>query len=173
MIAFTVDEARLFKKAIKNREEYKNEYSKFSGIVNLFSIWFLIITSIRSLFVFTIVISLFNNEPDLIYAWNQGYGFIGLVIYLIASCIDLMRLLDIGIIIAVVIGSFTVGNGIGTNFSPFILPIIICYALYFGIILASNYAINAILEKSCPKIYKEITSEIKIRQIRQMMNGGF
>ena len=170
MIAFTVDEARIFKKAIKGQAEYKKEYPRFSGIVNMFSVWFLIVTSIRSLFVATIVVSLFNNQPDLIYAWNQGYGFIGLIIYLIASCIDLMRILDIGIIIAVIIGSFAIGDGIGANFAPFILPIIICYALCFGIILASNYAINAILEKSCPKIYKDIATEIKIRQ---MINGGF
>ena len=36
----------------------------------------------------------------------------------------------------------------------------------------SSKDINAILEKSCPKIYKEITSEIKIRQIRHYCKAG-
>lgn len=169
MILFTVDEARIFKKQIAGEKEFKNEYGKFSGTVNLFTAWFLVLTSIKSLFVATIIVSLFNNQPDLIYAWNQGYGFIGLIIYLIASCIDLMRLLDIGLFIAVIVGVFAVGDGISANFLPFLVPIILCYAISFGLILASNYAINAIVEKNCPKIYGYIESSMRMNQLMKGM----
>lgn len=169
MILFTVDEARIIKKQITGEKEYKKEYAKFSGTVNMFTIWFLILTSIKSLFVATIIVSLFNNQPDLMYAWNQGYGFIGLVVYLIASCIDLMRLLDIGLFIAVIIGAFAIGGGITANFLPFIVPIILCYAISFGLILASNYAINAIVEKSCPKIYSYIETTMRMNQFMKGM----
>ena len=169
MIAFTVDEARSFKKSISQQDEYKKEFGHFRRTVNLFSLWFIVLTSVRALFVATIVVSLFNNQTDLLYAWNQGYGFIGLVIYLVASCIDLMRLLDIGIIVAVIIGVFAVGGGFGANFLPFLLPIILCYAITFGLILASNFAFNAIVEKLCPKIYKDLAEVIETIQRRKQM----
>lgn len=122
MILFTVDEARIIKKQIAGEKEFKKEYSKFSGTVNLFTIWFFILTSIKALFVATIIVSLFNNQPDLIFAWNQGYGFMGLIIYLIASCIDIMILLDIGLFIAVIIGAFAVGDGIAANLRALFVP---------------------------------------------------
>ena len=170
MILFTVDEARVIKKQIAGEKEYKKEYPKFSSTVNIFTIWFLILTSIKSLFVATIIVSLFNNQPDLIYAWNQGYGLIGLVVYFAASFIDLMRLLDIGLFVAVIVGAFAVGDGISANFLPFIVPIVLCYAISFGLILASNYAINAIIEKGCPKIYNYIKATMTMNQI---MKGAF
>lgn len=173
MIAFTVDEACAFKKGIAQEKEFKKEYPTFRVITNLFRLWFIVLTSIKALFVATIIVSLFNNQPDLIYAWNQGWGFAGLIVYLVASCIDLFRLVDIGVFIAVIIGVFAVGDGIGANFVPFLLPILLCYALSFGLILASNYAINAILEKRCPKIYKALAETIKEIQIRKQFNQFF
>lgn len=156
MILFTVDESRIVKKTLKDNKNFKKEYGTFGAIVNIFSVWFVVLTSIRAILVATIIVSLFNNQPDLIYAWNQGYGFIGLLVYFLASFIDLLRILDIGIFVAVIIGSFSIGNGITANFVPFLLPIAICYALCFGLILASNFLINAIVEKTCPKIYSYI-----------------
>ena len=167
MILFTVDEARILKKQIAGEKEFKKEYSKFSGTVNLFTCWFFVLTGIKALFVATIIVSLFNNQPDLIYAWNQGYVFIGIIIYLIASCIDLMRLFDIGLFSAVIVGAFAVGDGITANFLPFLVPILLCYVITFGLILASNYAINAIVEKNCPQIYDYIKTSMKINQLME------
>lgn len=169
MFLFTVDEARVFKKQYAEVKDLKKEYDKFSGIVNLFTIWFLILTGVRSLLVATIIVSLFSNQPDLTYAWSQGYGFIGLIIYIIASCIDLMKLLDLGIFIAVIIGAFTIGNGISANFLPFLVPIILCYAITFGLILASNLAINVIVKKVCPKTYSSIFMATKTNELLEGM----
>ena len=169
MILFTVDEARVYKKRYAGAKDLKKEYGKFSGIVNLFTIWFLILTGVRSLLVATIIVSLFCNQPDLTYAWNQGYGFMGLIVYLIASFIDLMRLLDIGLFIAVIIGAFTIGNGISANFLPFLVPIILCYAITFGLILASNLAINVIVKKVCPKTYSSIFMATKTNELLEGM----
>ena len=56
MILFTVDEARILKKQIAGEKEFKKEYSKFSGTVNLFTCWFFVLTSIKALFVATIIV---------------------------------------------------------------------------------------------------------------------
>ena len=169
MILFTVDEARALKKSIANDKSLKKEYPKFSRIVTAFSVWFFILSSIKELFVATIVISLFKNQPDLIQTWNEGYGFIGLFAYLVASCIDILRLLDIGVIIAVLYGAFTIGDGFGANFVPFLVPIALCFAISWGLIVASNYIINVIVEKKCPKIYSNIETIMRVNAMHKML----
>ena len=57
MIAFTVDEACAFKKGIAQEKEFKKEYPTFRVITNLFRLWFIVLTSIKALFVATIIVS--------------------------------------------------------------------------------------------------------------------
>ena len=85
-----------------------------------------------------------------------------------------MRLLDIGIIIATIIGTFTIGDGFSTNFMTYALPILLCYAIVFGLCAGFNFLYNAIVQKICPKTYKDVCDlmdEIKFRN--KILGGGF
>lgn len=156
---FTVDEARALKPTLSQIKELEREYGTYRSIVGAFSVWFFILTTIRSLVVSTVIVSMFNQEPDLMVAWNKGKGIGFFFVYLLVSCLPLIgNLVNLVAPIAVVIAAFTTGKGIAGNFAPFVLPIAIAYAVTFGLIFFSNYLINSIIKSSCPKIYEEIES---------------
>lgn len=154
---FTVDEARALKPTLAQIKELGKEYGTYKSIVGAFTVWFFILTTIRSLVVSTVIVSLFNQEPDLMIAWNKGEGVGFFFVYLIVSCLPLIgNLVNVIAPIAVIIAAFTTGKGIAGNFAPFVLLIAIAYAVTFGLIFFSNYLINSIIKTSCPKIYEEI-----------------
>ena len=156
---FTVDEARALKPTLSQIKELKGEYGTYKSIVGAFSVWFFILTTIRSLVVSTVIVSMLNQEPDLTVAWNKGEGIGFFFIYLLVSYLPLIgNLVNLVAPIAVVIAAFATGKGIAGNFAPFVLPIAIAYAVTFGLIFFSNYLINSIIKSSCPKIYEEIES---------------
>ena len=166
MALFTVDDARKLLPSFKNDRLYKNEIKKFNPILRIFVIWFYIVSSVRTFFVATIVVALFKQQPDLSVAMVEGYGWIGIAIYLGLSIIDLMRLLDLGLIITVIICSFTLGNGITSNFAPYLLPILGVYAAGFVLIVITNIIFNKIVKSLCPKIAAEL--ELYASQINNM-----
>ena len=154
---FTVDEARSLKPTIARVKELGEEYKTYAGVVNAFSIWFFILITVKSLIVSTVLVSMYRQEPDLIVTWNKGEGLYFFLGYLFISCLPLIgRLVDFIAPIAVVVAAFTIGKGITSNFTPFVLPIAITYAVTFGLIFFSNSLINSIIKSSCPKIYDEI-----------------
>ena len=154
---FTVDEARALKPTLARIGGLEKEYGTYKSIVNAFSVWFFVLTTIRSLVVSTVIVSMFNQEPDLMVAWNKGEGVGFFLLYLVASCLPVIGfLVNLFAPIAIVIAAFTMGGGIASNFAPFILPIAIAYAVTFGLIFFSNSLINSMIKSSCPEIYKEI-----------------
>lgn len=154
---FTVDEARALKPTLAQIKELGKEYGTYKSIVGAFTVWFFILTTIRSLVVSTVIVSLFNQEPDLMVTWNKGDGVGFFFAYLVISCLPLIgNLINVIAPIVVVIAAFTTGKGIAGNFAPYVLPIAIAYAVTFGLIFFSNYLINSIIKSSCPKIYGEI-----------------
>lgn len=156
MTLFTVDDAAKLLPTLKKDKLYKKEIKKFSLTTRLFVTWFYIITGIRAFFIATIVVSLFRQQPDLGIAISQGFGVFGIIVYVLLSIIDLMRLLDIGVIIAVIVCSFTLGSGITANFVPYLLPLLGVFIIGFAIIGVSNYIFNKIVEKNSPMIYLEL-----------------
>ena len=162
MIVFTVVEGkRIFLPAIE-QDGPKNERSSFRFFTNLFSFLFFVFAALRTLFVFTVLVALFNNEPDLTNSWNSGYGFLGLILYIFASAIDFLRLLNIAIAISVIVGLFSIGNGFGSNFTSFALPIILAYGIVFLLVLGCNFIYNAIIEKMCPMTYHMISLQMGV-----------
>ena len=157
MIVFTVVEGKRLLPSISQAKNLKKEYKQFSAITHIFSAIFFIISALRTLFVFTVLVALFQNENDLLKSWNSGYGFIGLGAYFLLSIIDLMRLLDLGIIIAAIWGMFTIGNGFGENFLTYLLPIIFAYVISILLVVGLNFLYNAIIEKLCPHTYGRIS----------------
>lgn len=166
MSLFTVDDARKLLPSFKNDRLLKGELKKFNPVLRVFVIWFYIVSSVRMFFVATIVVALFRQQPDFSVAMAEGYGWIGIVVYLGLSIIDLMRLLDLGLIVTVIICSFTLGNGITSNFMPYLLPIIGVYAAGFVIIVITNIVFNKIVKSLCPKIATEL--ELYASQINNM-----
>lgn len=158
MALFTVDDARKLVPTFRNDRLFKNEIKKFNPILKIFVVWFYVVSSVRFFFVATIVVALFKQQPDLNIAMSEGYGFIGILVYLGLSIIDLMRLLDLGVIVAVAICSFTLGNGITANFVPYLLPIIGIYVAGFILIVITNLIFNKIVKSTCPKIASELES---------------
>lgn len=167
---FTVDEARALKPTLARIRELEDEYDTYKLIVGGFSIWFFMLTTIRSLVVSTVIVSMFNQEPDLMVAWDKGEGVGFFFLYLFVSCLPLIGgLVNVFTPIAFVIASFTIGNGISGNFAPFVLPIAIAYAVTFGMIFFSNSLINSIVKSNCPKIYKEIEFLSKADDFTKML----
>lgn len=156
---FTVDEARALKPTLAQIKELGKEYGTYKSIVNGFTFWFFILTTIRALVVSTVIVSMFNQEPDLMVAWNKGEGIGFFFLYLVVSCLPgIGNLVNFFAPIAVVVAAFATGTGIAGNFAPFVLPIAIAYAVTFGLIFFSNTLINSMVKSSCPKIYAEIES---------------
>ena len=154
---FTVDEARALKPTFAQKVWLSKEYGAYKHIVNVFCVWFFVLTTIRSLVVSTVIVSMFNQEPDLMVAWNKGEGVGFFLLYLFVLCLPLIGSLANAVVpIAVVIAAFTTGGGIADNFAPFVLPIAIAYAVTFGLVFFSNSLINTIVKTRCPKIYEEI-----------------
>ena len=154
---FTVDEARALKPTLAQIKELKKEFGTYKSVVNAFSVWFFILTTVRALVVSTVIVSMFNQEPDLMIAWNKGEGVGFFLLYLVVSCLPIIgNLVNLVAPIAVVVAAFATGGGIASNFAPFVLPIAIAYAVTFGLIFFSNSLINSIIKSSCPKIYEEI-----------------
>lgn len=154
---FTVDEAHALKPTLSEIRELDSEYGIYATIVNLFAFWFFILTTLRSVVISTVIVSLFNQEPDLSVAWKKGDGIGFFLLYLLLSCIPLVgNLINIVAPIAIIIAAFATGSGIASNFAPFVLPIAVAYATTFGLIFFSNCLINLIIKTVCPKIYREI-----------------
>lgn len=167
----TIPEANKLLRGLK--EQKKKDFGKFKIITKIFWLSFIVMSCLRTLFVSTVIVALFDNKTDIIDCWNKGYGFWGLGIYLLASLFDFMRLLDIGIIIATIIGTFTIGNGFGTNFMTYALPILLCYLIVFGLCVGLNFLYNAIIQKACPKTYEDICDLMDEIEFRNKMFGGF
>lgn len=154
---FTLDEARGLKRQIAQDADFSEEYPYFRMIINLFTCWFFILTTIRSLVISVAFVSLIGQEPDLSVAWNSGYGFAFFIFYLIICALPVIGdLMVIATPFLVIISAFAVGDGITHNFVPYILPIILAYVVTFGLIVCSNYLINKIIQSGCPNIYRWI-----------------
>ena len=136
----TVDEASKLKPLLAGIEGLEKEYRTYKNIVNVFGIWFFILTTVRALVVSTVIASLIKQEPNLLIAWEKGYGVMVFLLYLVVSCLPIIgNLVNIFAPIAVIVAAFTMGGGITSNFAPFILPMAIAYAVTFGLIFYSNY----------------------------------
>ena len=167
---FTVDEARALKPTLARIKGLEKEYNTYKSIVGAFSVWFFMLTTIRSLVVSTVIVSMFNQEPDLMVAWNKGEGVGFFFLYLIVSCLPVIgNLINLFAPIAIVVAAFTMGGGIAGNFAPFVLPIAIAYAVTFGLIFFSNYLINSMVKSSCPEIYKEIEFLLGADELTRML----
>lgn len=154
---FTVDEARALKPTLSKMKELGREYPTYKTIVNIFSIWFFVLTTIKSLVISTVIISMFNQETDLMISWSRGEGAGFFLLYLLISCLPLIgNFVNLIAPIAVIVAAFVTGSGIVYNFVPFVIPIAITYVSAFGLIFFSNYLINIIIKSKCPKIYEEI-----------------
>ena len=154
---FTVDEASALRPTLAQNRKLWPEYKTYDKIVKAFAIWFFILTTIRSAIVSTVIVSMFNQEPDLMVAWNKGEGIGFFLLYLFVICLPVIgNFVNLIAPIAVTIAAFATGDGISSNFVPFVLPIAITYVATFGLIFVSNCLINSIIKSVCPKVYKEI-----------------
>lgn len=153
---FTVDDARKVLSMYRKNGSRSREITKFSLTTNFFVIIFLVISCVRSFFVATFIVALFNQQPDISLALTKGYGFIGLIAYIVLSAIDLMGILDLGLVITVIICSFVLGGGITANFLPYLLPVFLLYAGAFTIIFILNCLFNLIVKKISQDIYDEL-----------------
>ena len=154
---FTINEARALRPLLAQDPDLKKEYNSFKNLIGVFSVWLFILSTIRSFVVATVVVSLFNQEPNLLKTWNKGEGFGAFFLYLLVLCIPIIgNFVDALAPIVVLIAAFTVGNGIAGNFVPFLLPLAIVYAVTFGLVFISNCIVNLYTKNFCPKIYKEI-----------------
>lgn len=85
----------------------------------------------------------------------------------------LFRLVDIEVFVMDIIGTFAIGNSITVNFLPFLLPTTLYHAIIFTLILVSVFAINAIIKKRCPKIFKALAEAIEEIMGRKQFNQFF
>ena len=79
----TVDEARAMKPTLAQVKELEEEFKTYKSIVNAFSVWFFILTTIKSLVVSTVIASMLDREPDLMVTWKRGEGIGFFLLYLV------------------------------------------------------------------------------------------
>lgn len=154
-MVFTIHEAYQVRNALGAVESISKEFADFSLKIRLLRLFFGALAAIRSVFVFTFIYALINQESDIYAVWNSGNGIGAMFVYLFLSIIPIIGSLVVFLTpFFVIIESFILGDGINKNLPQYLLPIAAAYLLVAAIVMITNYIMETYTERNYPNIYK-------------------
>lgn len=137
----------------------QGQYSGFRFLVGSLSVLLAILMLVRSIIVVSAVSAMLYEDGGIVRTWTTGHVFVVILTYFVISIIPVIgSIFNLLLPVIVIALAFTIGDGIGGNFVPYLLPVVVAYIGCGLLVYTVNLIANFVTKRSYPNVYRAIAN---------------